>query len=92
MHYEIDFMTFSKYLQKNEYTYPDYKFELFPYKWYDLRWIFQKPAYWLLLKVFKKSENKITRKTHNQASIITLLIELAIAIKLILEIIKLFVD
>ncbi|ANH61034.1 hypothetical protein NV36_01990 [Dokdonia donghaensis DSW-1] len=46
MYYDIEFMTFVNYLSKKHgYTYQDYKFELYPYKWYDLRWIYQIPAY-----------------------------------------------
>ena len=93
MYYEIDFMTFSRYmLKKNpDYIIPDYKFELYPYKWYDISWIYQIPSYWLLLRIFRNSEAKINKQIHNKASIITLIIEILLATKPIIELTKIFI-
>lgn len=76
MYYQIHFMTFEKYIDKSEFIYPNHKFELYPYKWYDLRWIYQKPSYWLLLKLFRKNLTKINTKNHKRTSIILLIIEI----------------
>lgn len=93
MYYEIDFMTFSKYiLKKNpDFILLDYKFELYPYKWYDLRWIYQIPSYWLILRVFRISEDKINKQIHNKVSTITLITEMLLAIKSIIELTKIFI-
>ena len=62
MCYEINFMTFSKYVSKlrPDLIIMDYKFKLYPYKWYDIRWIYQIPSYWLLLRIFRNSPERIT--------------------------------
>ena len=92
MYYEFDFMTFSKYVsKKNGYTYADYNFELYPYKWYDIRWVYQIPSYWLLLRIFRNSPDRINRQTHKKTSTITLIIEMLLATKPIIEFIKLFI-
>lgn len=93
MYYEIDFMTFEKYIGKSKYgyTYADYEFELYPYKWYDIRWIYQIPSYWLLLRIFRNSPERINRQTHKKTSTITLIIEMLLAIKPVIEFIKLFI-
>ena len=93
MYYEIDFMTFDKYVSKNnpQYTFTDYKFELYPYKWYDIKWIYQIPSYWLLLRIFRNSPERINRQTHKKTSTITLIIEMLLAIKPVIEFIKSFI-
>ena len=45
--YEVDLMTFENYLLKSEYILMSTEFKLHPYKWYDLRWIVDKPFYYL---------------------------------------------
>lgn len=89
MHYRIDFMLFWHYLDKKKFAYPDYKLEIYPYKWYDLRWIYQKPSFWLLLKIFRKNPNKITNQIHRNTSTIVLISEIFFTIKSIIEVIKL---
>jgi len=93
MYYEIDFMTFSKYVFKinNDYFILDYQFKLHPYKWYDLRWIYQITSYWLLLRIFRNSETKINKQIHNKASTITLITEMLLVIKPTIELIKFFI-
>lgn len=90
MHYQIEFMTFKKALSKinPRVQYIDSHTELYPYKWFDLRYIYQIPAYWLLLRIFRISEDKISKQTHRRTSIITLMSEILILVKLIFEIVK----
>ena len=51
--HEIEFMTFSKYDAKSEYKFIDGNIEIYPYKWYDLRKIYQIPSYWFLRLINK---------------------------------------
>ena len=90
MHYEIDFMTFSKYISKlnPDYKFIDHKFEIYPYKQYDIRWIYEIPSYWLLLRIFRNSPAKINRQTHSKMSTITLISEILLIIKPTIELIK----
>jgi len=90
MYYEIEFMTFRKYIGKINpmYKLMDYKIELYPYKWYDLRWIYQIPSYWLLLRIFRNSPERINKQTHNKTSTITLITEILLLIKPVIEFIK----
>ena len=83
MYCEINFMTFSSYISKanNYFKFKDYEFKLYPYKWYDLRWIYQIPSYWLLLRIFRNSEAKISKQRHRITSIITLITEILLLIK-----------
>lgn len=55
MYYKIDFMTFEKAIRKtnNRFYTTDEKFEIYSYKWYDLRWTYEMPYYWFLLSVLK---------------------------------------
>jgi len=46
-YYEIDLMTFDKYLSQAEYILLDTNFHIYPYKWYNLKWIVDKPYYYL---------------------------------------------
>ncbi|ALJ03861.1 hypothetical protein APS56_01260 [Pseudalgibacter alginicilyticus] len=90
MYYEINFMTFSEYVYKSnpEYKYINHKFELYPYKWYDIRWIYQIPAYYLLLLLNKYLKNaiQINNRNHNIASTITVISEICVLIKSIITI------
>jgi hypothetical protein len=93
MHYEIDFMTLSNALSKKN---PGYKiinktFKIHPYKWYDIRWIYQIPSYWFLLRIFRIDENKISTAKHNVMSIIVLLTEILTMMKSLKELIKAFI-
>jgi hypothetical protein len=47
--YEVDFMAFSQYDQKSEHKSFDGNIELYPYKWYNILYIYQIPSYWFLL-------------------------------------------
>ena len=96
MYYEIDFMTFKEYILKlekhNAYIYEGKpKFELYPYKWYDFKKLYQIPAYWFLLRIFRNSPERINKQTHNKASIITLMTEILLLINPIVELFKWFV-
>jgi hypothetical protein len=93
MHYKIDFMTFSKALSKEN---PHYKFmhqtfKIYPYKWYDIRWIYEIPSYWFLLRVFRIDEHKISTAKHNVMSITVLITEILTTIKSVKELINLFI-
>lgn len=93
MHYKIDFMTFSKALSKEN---PHYQvmhetFKIYPYKWYDIRWIYEIPAYWFLFRILHKSESNISRQMHNRTSTIVLVAELLSIAKPTIELIKLFI-
>ncbi len=90
--YEIDFMTFEVFDHKSDYKFIDGNIELYPYKFYDLRWIYQIPAYWLLLSVFRKSDNNISRKMHKRTSALILIIELLPTINPIINLIKFLID
>uniref|UniRef100_UPI0040493CF1 hypothetical protein n=1 Tax=Flavobacterium sp. TaxID=239 RepID=UPI0040493CF1 len=94
MYFEINFMPFSSYInKKNDYfKFKDYEYKLYPYKWYDLRWIYQIPAYWLLLRAFRNSEARISKQKHKAMSIITLITEMLLATKTMIEFCKLFID
>ena len=93
-HYFIDFMTFEKFVyeKQNGYTWLNHTFEIYPYKWFDLRWIYEIPSYWLLLRIFRNSEAKINKQIHNKASIITLITEMLLATKPTIELIKFFIN
>lgn len=93
-HYYIEFMTFEKFVsnKENGYTWYNHTFEIYPYKWFDLRWIYEIPSYWFLLRIFRNSEAKINKQTHNKASIITLITEMLLATKPIIELTKFFIN
>lgn len=92
MYYQIDFMIFSKYILKKNDGFKFYNqiFELYPYKWFDLRWVFEIISYWLLLRIFRNSPERISRQMHNKTSTATLIIEILLTTKLVIEIAKLF--
>lgn len=85
--HEIEFMTFSKYDAKSEYKFIDGNIEMYPFKWYDFRYIYQIPAYWFLRLINKYLTNQIhiNKTNHNIASIITLISEIVILVKTIFE-------
>jgi hypothetical protein len=84
--YEIDFMTFEKYDAQSHYIFPDGNIELYPYKWYDIRRIYQIPSYWFLLLFNKLLKIQINKRNHKRVSI-GLLVPI---IAFINEVIKLF--
>lgn len=93
MHYKIDFMTFSKALLKENQPFIiiDEKFKIYPYKWYDIRWVYEIPSYWFLLRVLRINEHKISVAKHNAMSITVLITEILTIIKLIKELINVFI-
>jgi hypothetical protein len=46
MYRKIEFMTFEKAVDKLNpfFVSSNEKFEIFPYKWYDLKWLYELPA------------------------------------------------
>lgn len=56
-YFKTELMTFDNYIKEYNWKVNGQKFELYPYKWFDLRWIYEKPSY-LLLHIFSKSLNK----------------------------------
>ena len=93
-HYEIDFMTYKKalYFINDRIGFKDVEKKIYPFKWYDIRYLYQIPAYWLLLRAFRNSEDKISKQRHNAVSTITLITEMLLAIKPIIEFVKLFIS
>lgn len=92
MYQKIEFMTFQKAVSKlNPRFYStNEKFEIYPYKWYDIRFIYEIPAYWFLFRILRKSESNITRQMHNTTSAVVLIAEILSILKPTIEIIKLF--
>lgn len=93
MYEKIDFMTFEKAVSKLNprfYT-TNEKFEIYTYKWYDIRWIYEIPAYWFLFRILRKSESNISRQMHNRTSTIVLVAELLSIAKPTIELVKLFI-
>ena len=50
-------MTFNNYIKESNWNINGKSFELYPYKWFDLRWIYEKPTYFLL-QILSNSINK----------------------------------
>ena len=46
-YFEIQVMTYAKFIQRSQYKFVETDFILFPYKWYDLRWLVDKPYFFL---------------------------------------------
>jgi hypothetical protein len=68
LQYEINLMTFSEYLSKKEYVFMDYKFELYPYKWYHFSYLVDFTYYYLFKS--SKTSSKNFLKINNTKSII----------------------
>ena len=85
--HEIQFMTFSEYDAKSEYKFIDGNIEIHPYKWYDLRKLYQIPSYWFLRLINKYMTNQIqvNKRNHNIASSITLMSEIVILLRTLIE-------
>ena len=85
--HEIEFMTFSEYDAKSEYKFIDGNIEIYPYKWYDLRKFYQIPSYWFLRLINKYMTNQIqvNKRNHNIASSITLMSEIVILLRTLIE-------
>lgn len=92
MYQKIEFMTFKKATTKmsNKFYSDDSVFEIFSYKWYDIRWTYQIPSYWLLLKVLRINEHNISMAKHKAMSITVLMTEIVTIIKSVKEAIKFF--
>ena len=87
-YYENKLMTFEKYVSKKEYTFYGEKTEIHPYKWYELNKFYEIPSYWILLKLFRNNEHKISKNKHKTMSVIVLIIEILSIIKFFIEIIS----
>jgi len=62
-YYEIELMNYEKYLSKSAFIFRDTVLELYPYKWYDFRWIIDK-SYYHLYKTFSgKNNNNLNLKS-----------------------------
>ncbi|TYC14782.1 hypothetical protein ES677_05220 [Bizionia gelidisalsuginis] len=87
--YEIEFMSFSKFDSKSVYKYIDGNIEIYPYKWYDLRRIYQIPAHYFFhkLNIFFKTEINLT-KTKTIAMYFTVFIMESLFAWLIVELVK----
>ncbi|OAD44600.1 hypothetical protein [Polaribacter atrinae] len=97
MYYEIEFMTFEKYVSElnkyNEYNYIGKpKFEKYPYKWYDLRKIYQIPSHYFFHKLNVFFNRKINfNKTKTTAMYLTVFIMESLSAWLIVEFVKLVI-
>ena len=93
MFYKIEFMTFQNAVNKlnARFVSPDEFFEIYPYKWYDLRWIYEIPAYWILFRILRTKEHNISTAKHKAMSITVLITEILAVIKPIKELIKFFI-
>lgn len=67
-YYEIELMSFEKYVSKSEYVFLNTKFELYPYKWYDLRYLVDYPYFYLSKSLINDFKNDL--KLNNTKSII----------------------
>ena len=87
--HEIEFMTFSKYDAKSEYKFIDGNIEIYPYKWYDLRRIYQIPTHYFFhkLDIFFKRNIKRTKIKTTAMYVIVFIIESLFA-WLIVELVK----
>jgi len=68
-YYEIELMTFEKYVSKSAYFFYDTVFELYPYKWYDIRWINDKSYYYISNTFSNKNDSNLNIKSKNSLSI-----------------------
>ena len=87
-YYSTRFMTFDKYIKESNWKINGQKFELYPYKIYDIRCLFEIPSYWILLKFFRNKEHKIATETHKATSTIVLIVEILSITKSIIEFIN----
>jgi hypothetical protein len=46
-YYCIELMPYENYILKSEYIFPNQKFKLYAYKWYDIRYLVDYPYYFL---------------------------------------------
>lgn len=67
-YYEIELMTFEKYLIRSGYVFIDTEFDLYPYKWYDLRYLVDYLYYFLFISF--SNPNKKHLKINDTRSII----------------------
>jgi|TARA_X000000950_G_scaffold55371_1_gene66304 hypothetical protein len=58
-YFEIQVMTYAKFIQRSQYKFVETDFILFPYKWYDLRWLVDKPYFFLNRMIFNSSEVRL---------------------------------
>jgi len=87
--YVVYFMTFSEYDQKSEFKFIDGNIELYPYKWYDLRRIYQIPTHYFFHKLDILFKRKIKRtKTKTTAIYVTVFIMESLFSWIIVELVK----
>ncbi|MBX9886301.1 MAG: hypothetical protein K2Y30_00005 [Flavobacteriaceae bacterium] len=92
-YFTINFMTFSSAVSKENRPYKvlNETFQIYPYKWYDLRRFYEIPAYWFLLRILRINEHKISTTKHKVTSITVLITEILSITKLLKEFIKVFI-
>jgi|TARA_R110000796_G_scaffold176266_1_gene293146 hypothetical protein len=87
--HEIEFMTFSKYDAKSEYKFIDGNIEIHPYKWYDLRRVYEIPTHYFFHKLDTFFKRNIKRtKTKTTAMYFTVFIMESLFAWLIVELVK----
>lgn len=84
-YYENNLVTWEKFISRSKYVYYNVGYKLYPYKWYDFRYVYQVPAYWILLKL-RRNENEISNKQYRGMSIVTLFIEMLSVLKPLMKI------
>ena len=75
---KISLITFSDYLNKPNYKIYGHLIEKHPYKWWQLWYIIEVPAFYLWLLLFKNSRWKAFKATHILTKIAIVLIEASI--------------
>ena len=87
--HEIEFMTFSKYNARSEYKFIDGDIEIHPYKWYDLRRVYEIPTHYFFHKLDSFFKRNIKRtKTKKTAMYFTVFIMESLFAWLIVELVK----
>jgi len=74
-YYEINLMTFEKFAARSNQIIIGISFEHFPYKWYNINYMWELPSFWFLTKYFNKRPQEITPQKIKIASNITLILE-----------------
>jgi hypothetical protein len=77
-HYTIKLMYYKDYARESKTIIYGQAFELYPYKWYDLRWLYQKPL--LFLSLSRNLKNVKTPPTKAHQTIKEILIALFVSV------------
>lgn len=75
---KISIITFKDYLQKTNYKAYGYGIKPYPYKWWQVWYLIEVPAFYLWLLLFKNSRWKDFKATHIATKVAIVLIEASI--------------